>query len=442
MTGTTEQESVSPSPMPAASTTDADLLASQKRERVKARWGMLRQALLGSTQNNNNKHSMNSFSGFHVLDRVVIQEDGVCAGNVEEIGSIEEKESSSQQWDFVQNAYTSKDGKKIQFITREVRKQQQHHPCTSESSMKSRVEALLSHRINNGVDNTGNVRVWDAEATLAGFLLSAILSEEIIEVVNTGIEAKDLTKLEDVRSRIKSALFTNNNNGRLEKCKILELGAGQAGLAGLALAEAISSVSAMKPIELFLTDGHPKCVENNRYCAGLIRGRDDVNIHTKLLLWDSSDKGAEECRRINSESYKSNTLELHQKLDNGSFHICLASDCVHFQEFRDGLFCTIARTLAVGGIALLCQPKRGSSLQNFMSIIDTVNNAGNPLFQIDLLQDFHPKVSNMHRSLVSEATANTTYDPNWHRPLLLVMTKLRAFDEAGDGEMVRQAAKS
>jgi predicted nicotinamide N-methyase len=309
--------------------------------------------------------------------------------------------------------------------------------------MKSRVDALLSHRINNGVDNTGNVRVWDAEATLAGFLLSALLTEEFIEVDTTGIEAEDLTKLEDLRSRIKSALFTNDEGCRLEKCNILEMGAGQAGLAGLALAEATSSVSAMKPIELFLTDGHPKCVENNRYCAGLIRGRDDVNIHTKLLLWDSSDKGAEECRCINRESHKSNMLELDQNyLDNGSFHICLASDCVHFQDFHDGLFCTIARTLAVGGIALLCQPKRGSSLQNFMSIIDTVNNAGNPLFQIDLLQDFHPKVSNMHRSLLSAATANTTYDPNWHRPLLLVMTKLRAFDEAGDGEMMRQASKA
>lgn len=420
----------------AASTTDAD-----KRERVKARWGMLRQALLGSTQNNNNnnKHSMNSFSGFHVLDRNIIQYDDVYAGS----GLNNEcNVDIGQQWDFVQNAYTSKDGKKkIQFITREVRQQQQ---CI-ESSMKSRVEALLSHRINNGVDNTGNVRVWDAEATLAGFLLSALLSEEFIEVDNTGIiEAKDLSKLEDLRSRVKSALFTNDEDCRLEACNILELGAGQAGLAGLALAEATSSISAMKPIELFLTDGHPKCVENNRYCAGLIRGDDDVNIHTKLLLWDSSDKGAEECRCINRESHKSNMLEeLDQSyLDNGSFHICLASDCVHFQDFHDGLFCTIARTLAVGGIALLCQPKRGSSLQNFMSIIDAVNNAGNPLFQIDLLQDFHPKVSNMHRSLFSAATANTTYDPNWHRPLLLVMTKLRAFDEAGDGEMMRQASKA
>ncbi|KAL7448166.1 hypothetical protein ACHAWC_000409, partial [Mediolabrus comicus] len=293
MTGTKEQE---------------DLLASQKRERVKARWGMLRQALLGSTQNNNNKHSMNSFSGFHVLDRTIIQDDV-------DIGAREEKEAPPpQQWDFVQNAYTSKDEKKIQFITREVR--QQHH-STSESSMKSRVDALLSHRINNGVDNTGNVRVWDAEATLAGFLLSALLTEEFIEVDTTGTEAEDLTKLEDLRSRIKSALLTNDEGCRLEKCNILELGAGQAGLAGLALAEATSSVSAMKPIELFLTDGHPKCVENNRYCAGLIRGRDDVNIHTKLLLWDSSDKGAEECRCINRESHKSNMLELDQSfLDN------------------------------------------------------------------------------------------------------------------------------
>lgn len=458
MTGTKSEEQ--------ATRADGDVLAAaaaaaaEKKERVKARWAILRQALLGVQPLSsavNIQHSMNSFAGFRVLDRVVIQDDDkeysdLVAKCIVDEGGEEEEEEVSSSWDFVQNSYTSKNGEKIQFITREVRQHQlkQHQQCTSQSSLKSRVEALLSHR-NHGVDNTGNVRVWDAEATLAGFLLSVLLGSD------ADLEAtSDFTKVDDLKSRIKTALFENETGivdyGQ-QTCNILELGAGQAGLAGLSVASATTSVDNLKPLHLLLTDGHPKCVKNNRSCEKLMQLGRNVTVHAQLLLWDSSAKGAEECQRINRESHNS-TIEVDgQTLRDGSFHICLASDCLHFQDFHDALLATIARTLAVGGIALLCQPQRGSSLGNFMSMIDAVNapqaigdSAGSkcnqsskqPLFHMTLIEDFYPKVSAMHKTLISdEAHANKQYDPNRHRPLLLVLRKLRHYDEEVHGHRVR-----
>ena len=136
-------------------------------------------------------------------------------------------------------------------------------------------------------------------------------------------------------------------------------------------------------------------------------------------------------------------------VDEGAYHLVLASDCVHFQQSHDGLLTTIARTLAVGGIALLCQPRRGDSLKNFMALVDAVNG-GRPLFRVTLLENFSPKVSSMHSSLVlgddsqnsSDSAAlrqlaSAQYDPDRHRPLLLALRKMRSYDEDVDGEMVR-----
>jgi len=440
----------------------------QKKERVKARWGLLRQALLGNDTTNcnasntndkgrfSNEHSMNSFPGFKVLDRTILPND-------------DKNNDIDDNWDIVQYSYTTSNGHRIQFKTREAKEQ---HPTNNEqkSTIQSRVEALLSHR-THGVDNTGNVRVWDAECTLAGFLL----------MLNCGGKDNDTLELDEqtdeqlanLRKSLHSIL--NIEDGSTENqttCNVLELGAGQAGLAGLALASAASmsctsncaegSTIPTKPLHVVLTDGHPKCVENNKVCARMLLSecfdaRSEQSIDTHLLLWDSGSKGRDACQEVNNlvkreVSQKNNT-------DEGQYHVCLASDTVHFQDFHDGLLLTIARTLAVNGIALLCQPRRGTSLQNFMTLVETVNEKAmqqsedstnqsainGPLFQMTLYEHFYPKVTEMHKSLIvqGEVTKDTKqyssrYNPNWHQPLLLVLQKLRPYSEETGGEETRQ----
>ena len=183
--------------------------------------------------------------------------------------------------------------------------------------------------------------------------------------------------------------------------------------------------------------------------SGISIGNDNISqaqVEANLLLWDSSSKGADACGQINN--IVKGTVTSNATVDGGQYQICLASDCVHFQDFHDGLLLTIARTLAVNGVALLCQPRRGTSLQNFMTLVDAVNDSNDDqLFEMTLFEDFYPKVSDMHTSLLLEAeegasNKNRIYDPNWHRPLLLVLQKLRPYSEEIDGEVARQHVKT
>merc|ERR1711971_1227944 len=199
------------------------------------------------------------------------------------------------------------------------------------------------------------------------------------------IDEQTDAQLADLRKSLHSKMNSIDCTEDQATCNVLELGAGQAGLAGLALASAASTSCTSnctdtipkQSLHVVLTDGHPKCVENNKVCAKMLSSESSdsrvsaQSIDTHLLLWDSSSKGADACHEINNLVKK----EVLQKksTDEGQYHICLVSDCGHFQDYHAGLLLTIARTLTVNGIALLCQPRRGTSLQNFMTLIETVN---------------------------------------------------------------------
>eukprot|EP00578_Thalassiosira_sp_NH16_P007259 CAMPEP_0181126682 /NCGR_PEP_ID=MMETSP1071-20121207/27771_1 /TAXON_ID=35127 /ORGANISM="Thalassiosira sp., Strain NH16" /LENGTH=446 /DNA_ID=CAMNT_0023212323 /DNA_START=29 /DNA_END=1369 /DNA_ORIENTATION=- len=410
------------------------------------------------------EHSMNSFPGFQVLDRTVLPREN---------NGDESLTGRDENWDIVQNSYTSTtEGHKVHFLTREVKGQ---HP--QQSTIKSRMEALLSHR-NFGVDNTGNVRVWDAEGTLTGFLLSTVLDGDAVRELEGYEQARDLLNLRKTLRFMLRDVSAADAPLIKATCNMLELGAGQAGLAGLAMASVgtertVHINSLMKPLHVVLTDGHPQCVENNDACANMIpKNNEDVTsaqVEARLLLWDSSPKGAEACHQINKLVKSPLQLNTNNCItDDGSYQLCLASDCVHFQEFHDGLLNTIARTLAVDGVALLCQPRRGTSIQKFMALVNAVNPPQDdnqlsgatahdkdltkcPLFEMTLYEDFVTKVSKMHKALLtSSATCaqnsssknSSRYDPNWHQPLLLVLHKMRPYSEEVDGELARQHVKT
>jgi len=407
---------------------------ARRKARVKARWEILRQALTGEVplpkthppSNGSDRgyhtHSMNAFPGFQVLDRTVLSPPpprSEIFGNDDNVSH-----------EVVEYRYTSRDGApQVQFKAREVALQQQS------ATMKSRLEELLSHR-THGVDNTGNVRVWDSEGVLAVFLLSTILDED---------PSCDTEALIETRNALRDMITAHGDRDHptVEECNVLELGCGQAGLAGLALASlgsASGGSTRAKRMNIMLTDGHPKCIANNRACADMIAKGGDT-VRAEILLWDSSPNGKLACANINqvaSDNHNSVASKSQSLVGDGSFDICLASDCVHFQDFHDGLLLTIARTLSVNGIALLCQPARGASLENFMSLVDFVNGrGGGVLLDMTLIEEFVPKVSSLHAGLVSNTNDDSTYDPDRHRPLLLVMRKMRILDEVVDGSSVQ-----
>lgn len=412
----------------AATNSDNNSEEARKQQRVKARWAILRRALLdsssaGSTSFTAAQHvvddsySMNSFPGFGVLNR-----EEVVADEQNQYQSFA-TEDEDGEYSIIKNSYTA-NNQTTQFYTREVKKQSAH--------MKR--EALLSHR-KHGVDNTGNVRVWDAESTLAGFLLDTIFDEGASVAAenerDSSVEVGAAADVASVKRCLRSTLLKHDN--RKSSCNILELGAGQAGLAGLALVAAFYSAidsqsSKMKDLNLTLTDGHPNCVKSNAICAEMMSERNACKINAKLLLWDSSQNGFDNCK------------PMYESID-----LCLASDCVHFQEYHDGLFMTIARTLSVGGIAVLCQPRRGSSLDNFISLVKQINESlegSSPLFEMSLFEDFHCKVTQMHTSISRCKDSNASYSPNWHQPLLLCLRKVRNYDEDTDGTLARERVQT
>jgi SAM-dependent methyltransferase len=233
------------------------------------------------------------------------------------------------------------------------------------------LQDLVSHRTVK-VDNTGNICVWDSEKTLSYFLFKAETSRSLVP--------------NETRS-------------------ILELGTGMCGLSGLSLGLRLAqSLTQNETIKVVLTDGHSDGVKNNKINQHLTQAHgcesyDRLDIFMQELLWDT--------RSSADNSFLEN------------FDVCLVSDCTHFQNYHAALAVTIARSLRVGGRAILCQPQRGGSLDNFLAMINTLEQ---PIFQLDEWK--HQELEIRHRQSVKNFEG--TYDEQVHRPSILLLTKLRA----------------
>lgn len=237
---------------------------------------------------------------------------------------------------------------------------------------------LTSHHHNKGVDNTGNICVWDSEQTMAFGLLKTQLPW--------------WPKSKDEKSCL----------------DILELGAGMAGLAGLAMVQKLQKQGL--PFRLWLTDGHPQAVHNNKVHAHIMTANKGLRGHRGLrhvldccvLPWSVEPLSKEQCPP--------------------PCKVAIVSDCTHFQEFHAHLFFTLAHGLTVGGYGYMCQPHRGKSLNRFLDLVETTSgDASNPLFSIQWLE-----IPELH-----EADKRTTesdekhYNPDIHYPHWILLRKLR-----------------
>lgn len=239
---------------------------------------------------------------------------------------------------------------------------------------------LVSHR-NTGVDNTGNVCIWDSELTLSYLLYN---------------HSSELPCLRDVNLS--------------EDFGILELGTGMAGLAAYALG--LRLIPRERPpsrITLTLTDGHPSCVQNNRinhFLTALALGTSSpyqrLRISAQTLLWTNED-----------------TCVL-----SGTQDIVLVSDCTHFQTFHSALAITTLRCLKVGGSAVFCQPNRSDSLDNFVNMVTESRVDG----LVSIQWWSHSIVESAHSKAKEEYPA--LYDDNLHHPRILIVTKLRQLTSA------------
>ena len=126
---------------------------------------------------------------------------------------------------------------------------------------------------------------------------------------------------------------------------------------------------------MIVTDGHPDCVKNQNMCIQMNEQalermtnktenspnntvfnkkylRSTCSVSTSLLRWSVGD-----------------THNDMKNLDRKKFDIITAADCLFFEEFHDDFIWILRNCLEKKGFCFLLQPKRGKSMDNFMSKI-------------------------------------------------------------------------
>ena len=411
----------------------------ERHKRVKARWTILRSAILsGKTCDANDERAMaavsiNRFSGFQLLERKVIGASELAAVDPT-VGALVSYGDDGIQYECVeysldappsrtesspQTAHGADAGRSALRIRTRQHIQRPLH------QQKVSLDTLLSHR-HYGVDNTGQVRVWDSESTLAYYLTKGDAS--CIESIAPSAEGvSDDCGSEYASSSLLDALISLA--GERNELRVVELGSGSAGLAGLALAVlSLGDFTYGKTVHVTLTDGHPHAVASNRACS-LLTSRlygewAPSNITCQQLLWNDGDEGVSQCAQMTRSGAQ-------------PFDLCLASDCTHFQEFHAALAATIGRLLAVEGVCIMCQPKRSDSLPRFIAVLNAMNSE-QKLFDIKLQrEDYDERLWTLHRQQMEKGHTEDkgncldagAYDPMIHYPLLLILKKIREYKE-------------
>lgn len=229
---------------------------------------------------------------------------------------------------------------------------------------------LMSHQVNQGVDNTGNIRTWPSEQILLYYMLS---------------------------SGVCSQVQRQGTEGDLLPVSCCELGSGMAGLASLGLL-------ACDPVDferVIMTDGNPLSVKNLQLCVEENRAQQVFSarahctkVTAELLRWDRN-------------------VTLPEDLQH-QFDLVFASDCLFFEEFHEDLACTIKSLLRRGsGRCLLLQPSRNGSMERFCVIAERHG------FAIRQSRDFEPSIVRKHEKYLQ---SRPDYVPDVHFPVLLTLT--------------------
>lgn len=398
--------------------------ASDASQRAKGRWAILRNALLSQSRASRggdghpSSYSIHKFAGFQMLHR-----NELCDAESKLL-------SESCNVDAIPATHVIAEYELPKILDFDLKIR-----TTERKIVKPDIKELISHQVY-GVDNTGNTRVWDSSNVLAYLIMSEKkLVRNSTEMAKKNNDEDDFYSnnepfigLEDILS-LASCKTIAEPQGKL---RVLELGAGMAGLPALSLLSLESlrykeKIGNIPKIEVCLSDGHPLCVENNKICAKLTHNLGHACC--EKLLWKSDDEGLKECESLLTAV--DDIYDTPEESKGRKFDLIVVSDCTHFTDFHTDLATTIGRLLRIQGKCILLQPHRGKSLMKFIRIVESINYGKNscsgPLFKIDLHDIFNEKIYDMHKKYVVQL--ENIYEPNIHRPLLLTLTKLRDFEE-------------
>jgi len=456
---------------------------NQQSKRAKARWAILRKALLQSNSTSNSTthdgsiikqgsdtnirngddelaatYSIHRFQGFNVFKRSILVDTDI---NLKYDNTNDYYELAEYEIPIMTTRNNNHASTMIKIRTREK---------TFNVGRKVSIKDLMSH-VYYGVDNTGNTRVWNCSNVLAHLVTCPLSLPSSWNDNDDGRKNQPVpfVGLSHILSLSQKSLISG-----MHRLRVIELGAGMAALPSLSLAAISLSKTRNKYIkenmpfmDIVITDGHPNSVENNLINAKLtfdlydeqnikkgekVNGITDDNsnsnqidciysnsscsIQCTQLLWKANDQGSKECLSL---------LKTNQQQPNDFFDLVLVSDCTHFTECHAGLIATIGRLLRVHGVCLLCQPMRGNTLDQFIEMVQDINNNAcnlhsenenctisqqqKSLFDLNLYWNYDEHICRQHKIYSMGNKGDKVYDENIHRPLVLVLKKLRDYNE-------------
>jgi calmodulin-lysine N-methyltransferase len=167
---------------------------------------------------------------------------------------------------------------------------------------------------------------------------------------------------------------------------ILELGGGMSCMASLFLAKYA------EPYLVHLTDGNHLSVENIKKSIRL----NDFNCFTKcsVLKWEQTQR-------------KFHPVEM------GKYDFILSADCIFFDDSRNALIDTINYYLSAMGQAFVMAPKRGHTLNTF------VTKSIAKGFTCEVFDYYNQHIWNKHQELLK----TKEYNEDIHYPILIKMTR-------------------
>ena len=164
----------------------------------------------------------------------------------------------------------------------------------------------------NAVDNTGNVKIWPSEITLANFLLK--------------------------------------NSYLFEEKRVCELGAGKSGMAAIALAIKLKD----KIGKIMISDGNEECWESIKRNLQLNKdaiGEENLSrISVKCIVWDEN-----------------------LKLSENKYDYIWIADCLFFRKYHRALEHTLSELLEDSdeeGRVFIMGPNRSNTLWEFIDEVD------------------------------------------------------------------------
>lgn len=348
---------------------------------AKARWAILKQALskTSAASSSSSSISIHRHTGIHVLSK-----RDLSAADIVQLGFVAEEQRKKEEEKYCYVAYSM------------------HEYPSSPIYLRIRLNTSVDvHELSPAaaVDNTGNICIWNSEELLGYVACKAVLGNAPL------IPSSCLSFTLSLSS---SSSSSSTSTSPISPIRIIELGAGQSGLAALMVAQALRRTG--RAYDICITDGNDRCASElhtqlSLNASQLVDNSSmQYNVQTKCMIWNSQDKYEE----------------------MGRYDWIIAADCLFFQDYHVDLLHVLSTLLSLNGIIWLLAPGRGKTAEKFMGLVEKSGE-----WKVEWWgEKYDEEIWKQHQQYLKDnchAGNNNNnialYDPDLHYPQLIVLRR-------------------